>query len=96
MGKRGEGREEGTPLSDTPPLPSQKACTHKGGGADIGRGREVGQGGWKTGGSGSVSIVIANMTVGPNGCGGQAICRGASQEEAPPNCGRQSPPEGIP
>ena len=50
------------------------------------------------GGSGSVTIIIANLTVGPDGCGGRAICfgRGASQEEALPYHGRQSPPEGIP
>ena len=46
---------------------------------------------------GKVPIVIANLTVGPDGCGGQTICfrGGASQEEALPYCGRQSPPEGI-
>ena len=26
------------------------------------------------GGSGSVTVVVANLTVGPGGCGGQAIC----------------------
>ena len=39
-GKRGEdGKEEGTSLSCAPPLPSQKALTHEGGGDDDGRGR---------------------------------------------------------
>ena len=50
------------------------------------------------GGSGSVTIIVANLTVGPDGYRGQAICfgRGDSQEEALPYCGRQSPLEGIP
>ena len=50
------------------------------------------------GGGGKIPIIIANPTVGPDGCGGQAICfgGGASEEEAPPYCGRQSPPEGVP
>ena len=50
------------------------------------------------GGSGLVAVIIANPTVGPDGCGGWAICfrRGASQEEALPYHGRQSPLEGIP
>ena len=38
-----EGKK--APLSCTPPLPSQKALTHEGGGADIGWGWEVGWGG---------------------------------------------------
>ena len=38
--------------------------------------------------------VIANLTVGPDGCRGWAICfgGGASEEEAPTYCGRQSAP----
>ena len=51
------------------------------------------------GGCGNVAIIIANPTVGPDGCGGWAICfgqGGASQEEALTYCQRQSPLEGIP
>ena len=45
------------------------------------------------GGCGKVAIIVANPTVGPDGYGGQAICfgGGASQEEAAPYFGRQSP-----
>ena len=46
-----------------------------------------------------ITLIIADPTVGPDGCGGWAIYvgwGGASQEEAPTNHGRQSPPEGIP
>ena len=50
------------------------------------------------GGCGKVPAIVASLTVGPDGCGGQAICfgQGASQEEALTYHGRQSPPEGIP
>ena len=50
------------------------------------------------GGCGKVAIIVANLTVGPDGCGGWAICfgGGASQEEALPYHGRQRPPEGVP
>ena len=50
------------------------------------------------GGGGKIPVIITNLTVGPNGCRGQAICfrGGASEEEAPPYHGRQSPPEGVP
>ena len=49
------------------------------------------------GGCGKVAIIIANLTVGPDGCRGWAICFGvgASLEEAPTYHGRQSPLEGI-
>ena len=49
------------------------------------------------GGCGKVTIIVANLTVGPDGCRGRAICfgGGASLEEAPTYHGRQSPPEGI-
>ena len=45
------------------------------------------------GGCGKVPIIITNPTVVPDSCGGWAICfgGGASQEEAPTYCGRQSP-----
>ena len=46
-----------------------------------------------------VAGVITNPTVGPDGCGGQVIYvrqGGAGQEEAPTDCGRQGPLEGIP
>ena len=43
-------------------------------------------------------IIIANLTVGPDGCRGWAICLGggACQKEAPPYCQRQGPTEGVP
>ena len=46
------------------------------------------------GGCGSVAVVIANPTVGPDGCRGWAICfgRGASQEEAPTLLWEAKPP----
>ena len=49
------------------------------------------------GGCGKVPVIIANPTVGPDGCRGWAICfgGGASLEEALTNHGRQSPLEGI-
>ena len=49
-------------------------------------------------GGGEVATVIANLTAGPDGCRGWAIYigwGGASQKEAPTNCGRQGPQEGI-
>ena len=49
-------------------------------------------------GRGKVATVIANPTVGPDGCRGQAIYvrwGGASQEEDLTYHGRQSSPEGI-
>ena len=51
-----------------------------------------------TGGSGLVSIIVANPTVGLDGCRGWAFCFvwRASCKEAPPYHGRQSPPEGVP
>ena len=47
---------------------------------------------------GKVPVIIANLTVGPDGCRGWAIYfgGGASQEEALTYCGGQSPTEGIP
>ena len=83
------------PPPSAPPILSQEALTHKGGGEEDGRGREVGGGGKMARGCGQVTIVIANPTVGPDGCRGQAIWfrkGSASQEEAPTYCGRQSPP----
>ena len=63
----------------------------------VGRGREVGGGGQTAVGCGKIPIIIANLTVGSDGCRGWAICfgGGASLEEALTYCGRQSPPEGI-
>ena len=55
-------------------------------------GGRAARGGWE------VATVIAEPTVGPDGCGGWAIYVGwgaASQEEAPTYHGRQSSPEGI-
>ena len=48
---------------------------------------------------GEVTGVITDLTVGPDGCGGQDIYvgqGGASQEEALTYCGRQGSPDGIP
>ena len=59
----------------------------------------MGGGGKEAGGCGQVPIIIANLRVGPDGCRGWAIyirSRGASQEEALTDHGRQSPLEGIP
>ena len=71
---------EGTeaPLPSTPPIPSQKALIHKRGEED-GRGREVGRGSKTAGGCGKVTVIIANLTVGPDGCRGQAICFGSGR-----------------
>ena len=83
----------GAPFSNSPPIPSQGALTQKRGG------EEVGGGGKMDGGCGKVTFVITDLTVGPDGCRGWTIYvgwGGASQEEALTNCGRQSPPEGIP
>ena len=99
-GSQAEDRQKGkeATLSGAPPIPSQEALTHKGGGEEVGQGRGVGRGGKMDGGCGKVPIVIANPTVGPDGCRGWAICfrGGASQEKALTYHGRQSPPEGIP
>ena len=50
------------------------------------------------GGGGKITIIVANPTVGSDGCGGQALClgRGACPKEAPPYCWRQGPTEGVP
>ena len=50
------------------------------------------------GGGGAITIVIANPTVGPDGCGGQAICLrgGACLKEALPYHWGQGPTEGVP
>ena len=48
----------------------------------------------EAGGCGKVTIIVANPTVGPDGCRGKAIyvgSGGASQEEAPTNCGGKAP-----
>ena len=45
-------------------------------------------------GCGEVTIIVANPTVSPDGCRGQAIyigCGGASQEDTLTHCGRKSP-----
>ena len=61
------------PPPGAPPIPSQKALIHEGGGEEDGRGREVGGGDKMAGGCGQVAIVIANPTVGPDGYRGWAI-----------------------
>ena len=79
--QRGEesfGRERMEPPPCTSPIPSQEALTHERGGEEADRGgREVGGGSQKAGGYGKVSVIIANPTVGPDGCGGWAICFGS-------------------
>ena len=65
-------RMEG-PLPSAPPIPSKKALTYERGGEEDGRGREVGGGGKMAGGCGQVTVIVTNLTVGPNGCGGWAI-----------------------
>ena len=79
-------------------IPSQKALTHEGGGEEVGQGRKVGRGGKMAGGCGKVTVIIANLSVGPGGCRDWAICfrGGASQEEALTYHGRQSHRERIP
>ena len=55
---------------------------------------EEGRGGRKVGRGGEVTRIIANPTVCPDGCRGQAIYigqGGASQEEALTDCGKQGP-----
>ena len=101
--KRGEeggekSEEKQAPLSCTPPLPSQKALTHEGGGTDGGWGWEAGWGGWTAGGGGAITVIAANLTVGPDGCRGQAICLrgGACPKEALPYHQGQGPMEGVP
>ena len=50
------------------------------------------------GGSGSVAVIVANPTVGPDGCGGWAIYLriGACPKEALPYHWGQGPMEGVP
>ena len=89
---KGGGEAEKALVPSAPPTPAKEAphkqkilCAGSQRQSSL-RGREV-------------TFIIANLTVGPDGCGGWAIYvgwGGASQEEAPTNCGRQSPPEGIP
>ena len=70
-------RKDGGLLPSSSPIPSQEAlaCERAGEEAD-GGGREVGGGSKKGGGCGKISIIIANPTAGPDGCGGWAICFG--------------------
>ena len=64
-------------LSSASPIPSQKALTHKRGGEEAdGGGRQAGGGSKEAGGCGKIPIVVANLTVGPDGCRGWAICFG--------------------
>ena len=59
----------------------------------------MGGGGEMAGGCGEVTVIIANPTVGSDGCRSWAIyvgSGGASQEEALTYRGRQSPPERVP
>ena len=85
-------------LSHLPPIPSQGALAQERGGEEArGGSGEVGGGGEMVGGCGEV--IIANPTVGPDGCKSWAIyvrSGGASQEEIPTYHGRQSSPEGVP
>ena len=83
-----EGRRPPSPVHH--PSPAKKPSPMREEEEEAGRGREVGGGGQTAGGCGKVPIIITNLTVGPDGCRGQAICfrGGASQEEALPYCGR--------
>ena len=68
-------RKDRGPLSSSSPIPSQEALTHKRGGEEAdGGGREVGGGSKKAGGCGKIPVIIADLTVGPDGCRGQTIC----------------------
>ena len=65
------------PLSSSSPIPSQEALTHERGGEEAdGGGREVGGGSKKAEGCRKIPVIVANPTVGPDGCGGWAICFG--------------------
>ena len=74
-GEEGFGRERmEAPSPVHHPSPARKPSPVREGGEEDGRGREVGGGGKMAGGCGQVAvIVIANPTVGPNGCRGWAI-----------------------
>ena len=77
--RRGElwWRKDRGPLLSTSSILSQEALTHERGGEEAdGGGREVGGGSKKAGGCGKIPMVIANLTVDPDGCGGWAICFG--------------------
>ena len=90
-GQEGPSREGmEAPLSGSPPIPSQGSLTHERGGEEAGGrgGQEAGGGSKEAGGCLKVTVIIGNLTVGPDGCGGQAIyigSGGASQEEAMTN-----------
>ena len=76
--KRGQedpGREKMEALlSCSPLIPSQRALTQKRGGKEVGGGGREATGGDKTaGGCGKVTFIIADPTVGPDGCGDWAI-----------------------
>ena len=72
--RRALAEKRWSPLPSTSPFPSQEALTHeRGGKAAHGGGREVGGGSKKAGRCGKVSIIIANLTVGPDACRGWAI-----------------------
>ena len=73
-GEESFGRERMEAPSKYTPIPSQEAITCERGGKAVGRSREVGGGSKMAGGCGKVSVIIANPTVGPDGCRGQAIC----------------------
>ena len=55
----------------------QPESPHPERGEEDGRGREVGGGSKMAGGCGKVTVIITNLTVGPDGCGGWAICFGS-------------------
>ena len=81
------GKERRPSSSVHPPSPAQEAPPEAG---EIMRIVEAEQ----LEGVVEVAIIIANLTVGPDGCRGQAIYvgwGGASQEAAPTYCGRQNP-----
>ena len=73
--QEGPGRERtDAPFSCSPPIPSQGALTQKRGGGEVGGvSREAGGGGKMAGRGGEVTFIVADLTVGPDGCGGWAI-----------------------
>ena len=77
---------------------SETPSSHSRGPTGCGGNEEEGGGSGTAGGNREVAIIIANLTVGPDGHRGQAIYvrwRGASQKEGPSHCGRQGPQEGV-
>ena len=85
-------RGPGTPAPVDPPVPETEQAPTE---SELERRVEEAE---KLGEMGR-SPVITDLTVGPDGCGGQVIYvgwGGTSQEKVPTNHGKQGPREGIP